>query len=86
MKDSCMKIYCPKCRYEPSAQDRWECSCGHTWNTFDTLGQCPECGEIWLDTQCPACGQWSKHCQWYHYQPPLPEKSLKKRKPKLEMA
>lgn len=63
-----MEIYCPKCNWEPHKQDRWGCSCGHSWNTFDTFGQCPACGKVWKDTQCLsfACLQWSKHHDWYH--------------------
>ena len=66
-----MKIYCPKCEWQPGAGDRWYCSCGHAWNTFDTQGRCPKCGKVWLDTQCLACHKWSKHHDWYHDLPPV---------------
>jgi hypothetical protein len=23
--------------------DKWFCTCGNEWNTFDTSGVCPEC-------------------------------------------
>ncbi|EIJ44058.1 hypothetical protein BegalDRAFT_3237 [Beggiatoa alba B18LD] len=65
-----LKVACPKCHYEPMSKDRWMCSCGHVWHTFDTLGQCPACGLIWFDTACPHCQQWSRHSQWYYWQPP----------------
>ena len=67
-----MKIYCPKCSWAPQASSKWSCAqCNTTWNTFDTQGQCPGCGHVWQDTQCPACGQWSKHHDWYHDLPPV---------------
>jgi hypothetical protein len=59
------RIRCPKCRWEPSAHDRWSCSCLHRWNTFDTRGICPGCSRQWHDTQCHRCEKWSKHEDWY---------------------
>lgn len=59
------KIRCPKCTWEPTAADRWWCTCGHTWNTFDTGGRCPGCHRQWLETQCRLCDEWSPHEQWY---------------------
>lgn len=61
-----VEIYCPKCHWEPRQNDRWSCGCGCVWNTFDTGGVCPDCGKAWEQTQCPACGCWSPHCDWYH--------------------
>lgn len=61
-----MEIYCPKCEWEPPPDARWRCSCGHRWHTFDTQGQCPECGKVWQKTQCLACSEWSPHHDWYH--------------------
>ena len=45
---------------------RWECTCHYVWNTFDSGGQCPGCGNIWYDTICLACDLWSPHAEWYH--------------------
>jgi hypothetical protein len=59
------KIRCPKCFWRPRKADRWVCLCGHAWNTFETRGRCPACGEQWDDTQCLACHQWSPHPLWY---------------------
>ena len=62
-------ISCPKCRWKPSANDKWQCSCGHVWNTFSTFGECPACAKKWLHTKCQtlkACGKWSPHIEWYH--------------------
>ena len=56
-----VEIYCPKCRWEPPPDARWECTCRHVWHTFDTGGQCPQCGKVWRDTMCLTCCQWSKH-------------------------
>ncbi|GAB4404346.1 MAG: hypothetical protein OHK0053_29830 [Microscillaceae bacterium] len=69
-----MKIYCPKCEWEPRPDDLWWCSkCSHEWHTFDTQGQCPNCKFIWKDTQCLSCHQWSRHHDWYHDLPPVEE-------------
>ncbi len=67
-----MKIYCPKCRWEPRPSDRWFCetACRCQWNTFDTGGVCPQCGKQWEETACPACGAWSRHADWYHEEAP----------------
>jgi hypothetical protein len=59
------RIRCPQCGWRPSRHDKWQCSCRHVWNTFDTRGRCPSCGKQWLDTQCPRCTQWSAHEAWY---------------------
>lgn len=58
-------IRCPKCRWRPGRGARWQCSCLHVWNTFDTRGVCPACSYAWQDTQCLACGRWSAHEAWY---------------------
>lgn len=70
-----MKIYCPKCGFEPTPDILWQCSpgCHHLWHTFDTRGQCPNCFKWWRDTQCPACALWSPHDDWYHDGPPVEE-------------
>jgi hypothetical protein len=58
-------IRCPLCGWVPRAEDRWSCRCGHSWNTFDTGGVCPNCLRKWEHTQCLACHQWSLHSDWY---------------------
>lgn len=58
-------IRCPKCGWKPRAEDCWCCDCGHRWNTFDTGGVCPGCQHQWKTTQCPQCGEWSPHSEWY---------------------
>lgn len=63
-----IRIRCPKCGWEPSRHDRWNCNpggCGHTWHTFDTHGVCPECGREWTQTACLSCSAWSPHDEWY---------------------
>ena len=66
-----MEIYCPECKWEPPSSARWTCECGHSWHTFDTQGQCPECGKVWRETQCHECHAWSPHHDWYHDLPPV---------------
>ncbi|RYD75769.1 MAG: hypothetical protein EOP84_17795 [Verrucomicrobiaceae bacterium] len=61
-----VKIYCPKCEWEPRQSSQWMCQCRHCWNTFDTGGVCPKCGKVWTETQCLACHKWSAHSDWYH--------------------
>ena len=61
-----IKIYCPKCSWEPEQASRWWCHCGFTWNTFDTGGVCPRCSKAWEETACLSCQAWSRHRDWYH--------------------
>ena len=59
------RIRCPMCGWTPDPGDRWMCSCGCSWNTFETRGRCPDCGRRWHQTQCLLCGEWSPHEDWY---------------------
>ena len=59
------RIRCPKCGWRPRAEDRWGCTCGHVWNTFDTGGVCPGCLYQWKVTQCLRCAEFSPHSDWY---------------------
>ncbi len=65
-----MHIACPQCGWEPDGGAYWSCHCGHRWNTFETAGRCPQCGQHWKDTQCVphkgGCWAWSPHIDWYH--------------------
>jgi hypothetical protein len=56
---------CPLCGWSPRKDDRWSCSCGHIWNTFDTGGVCPACAYQWTVTTCLSCEQRSPHSDWY---------------------
>ena len=60
-----IKIVCPKCEWEPAANDVWQCTCDHLWNTFETAAKCPACSKQWQDTQCHACRKYSPHIDWY---------------------
>jgi hypothetical protein len=62
-------IRCPKCLFSPPSDLRWNCRCGHVWNTFWTSGICPACHFQWEDTQCPDCGEMSEHRAWYISEP-----------------
>jgi hypothetical protein len=64
-----VEIFCPKCGWIPSADDRWACvpECGNKWNTFSTRGVCLRCGKQWKVTQCLSCREFSPHEDWYHY-------------------
>ena len=61
------RIRCPLCKWSPGNEDEWECSCGRSWNTFDTGGVCPGCLRQWESTQCLSCHGWSAHSAWYEY-------------------
>jgi hypothetical protein len=65
LDDRTPAIRCPKCGWRPGRADRWQCSCGHLWNTFETRGVCPACAKIWTETCCLACLRWSPHEEWY---------------------
>ena len=58
-------IRCPRCKWRPRKHDRWQCTCLHRWNTFDTRGVCPSCQFRWLETQCLSCLVMSAHEDWY---------------------
>lgn len=66
------RIRCPKCQWQPRAEDRWSCSCGFVWNTFDTAGICPSCAYQWPWTQCLRCHERSAHKDWYEGSSPEP--------------
>src|SRR5262245_9338704 len=59
------RILCPLCGWSPRKEDKWFCTCGNEWNTFDTGGVCPACPHQWSETQCLACSRWSPHSEWY---------------------
>lgn len=60
-------VRCPCCGWRPAKHDSWACNpgCGRAWNTFETGGECPDCGKRWGMTQCLHCGTWSRHEDWY---------------------
>lgn len=65
MSDQSNKIACPLCKWEPASQDKWYCTCGCIWNTFDTAAKCPKCSKQWKTTQCLVCHKHSPHEDWY---------------------
>ncbi len=77
------EIRCPKCNWMPGPGDRWECSCGNVWNTFETSGKCPACGKSWTDTQCcqkrvGGCHEFSPLIDWYRHLDKELQKELEK--------
>jgi citrate lyase gamma subunit len=61
------KIRCPLCGWQPVPGSVWTCSCGNTWDTFQTGGICPACLKQWDTTDCLGCSRTSPHSDWYHY-------------------
>jgi len=59
------RIRCPKWGWSPHSEDRWQCNCRFTWNTFDTGGVCPGCLYQWKVTECLRCHKFSAHSDWY---------------------
>jgi hypothetical protein len=59
------RIRCPLCGWSPRKEDKWFCTCGYEWNTFDTGGICPACLHQWTETQCLSCSGWAPHSDWY---------------------
>jgi hypothetical protein len=59
------RIRCPLCGWSPRKEDKWFCTCGNEWNTFDTGGVCPACLHPWTETQCLSCNRWSPHSDCY---------------------
>jgi hypothetical protein len=60
-----IKVECPKCEWQPDGKIYWKCSCGHSWNTFETRAKCPACNKQWETTRCPGCGKSTPHEEWY---------------------
>lgn len=64
-----LKIECPKCGWEPDGGAYWQCTCGHTWNTFATAARCPACKKQWEYTACiwhrGGCHAMPPHLDWY---------------------
>jgi hypothetical protein len=58
-------IDCPRCHWAPRQWDRWECECGHRWDTFATKGSCPRCHQPPRETECLCCGIVVPHASWY---------------------
>jgi len=62
------QIECPECHWNPNGEELWTCSCKHTWDTFTTQGECPNCLTKWEDTFCPICTSTNRHSDWYSNQ------------------
>ena len=85
-----VRIECPKCEWQPDGKVYWKCSCGHSWNTFETRAKCPACDKQWNTTRCPGCGHSTPHEEWY-VKTGMPEKNytaeqleLRKKKKRFE--
>lgn len=48
------RIHCPLCGWSPRKEDKWFCTCGNEWNTFDIrsgmrLGEAARRGSVRID-------------------------------------
>jgi len=76
-----IRIRCPRCDWEPDSGALWQwSSCGCTWDTFTTRGQCPDCSTRYKETAClklrGGCGEMSRHSDWYEYIEELPKSTF----------
>jgi Zn-dependent protease len=56
---------CPSCKTAPPLGALWRCGkCGNTFDTFLTLGTCPNCQAQFTATQCLDCGTSSQFANW----------------------
>jgi Zn-dependent protease len=56
---------CPECRSAPVIGSYWVCGqCRQPFDTFATLGRCPNCGVDYATAQCLDCGQSRPLGQW----------------------
>jgi hypothetical protein len=65
--DTRLQVACPECGWQPDENYSGQCTCGHSWNSFQTYGVCPSCATVWQETECPACKQSSQHEDWYTF-------------------
>ncbi|MHA1230528.1 MAG: hypothetical protein ACTSRP_12690 [Candidatus Helarchaeota archaeon] len=57
---------CPSCGWTPNKSAKWQCNkCNTIFNTFETGGICPQCGEFFKKTQCLFCGACYPFEDWY---------------------
>lgn len=56
---------CPSCKNAPPLGALWRCGkCGNTFDTFLTMGVCPNCQSQFAATQCLDCGTSSPFAHW----------------------
>jgi Zn-dependent protease len=56
---------CPVCHAAPPTGNFWHCSkCRQPFDTFGTLGFCPNCSTQYTNTSCPECGNMRPIVEW----------------------
>jgi len=64
---------CPSCHTAPPVGAFWACEkCRIGFDTFATLGACPQCGEKFPVTRCLDCGALHAMREWLLPPPRLP--------------
>ena len=64
---------CPSCHASPPVGAFWACEkCRIGFDTFETLGACPQCGEKFPVTRCLDCGALHAMREWLRPPPRLP--------------
>jgi hypothetical protein len=68
---------CPSCKTAPHIGPNWRCSdCTATFDTFETLGQCPTCGKKFAQTRCLNCGALHAVGEWAQLGPVLTQAAV----------
>jgi len=56
---------CPVCKAQPPVGNFWHCGkCRQPFDTFGTLGFCPNCSTQYNSTSCPKCGNLRPIVDW----------------------
>lgn len=66
-------VACPACQRPPPVGPFWLCAkCRTPFDTFDSHGACPQCGEQFHTTQCLDCGASRPWSEWIREPAPVP--------------
>lgn len=55
---------CPRCKAVPPVGPFWRCSCGQSFDAFESQGTCPHCSRSVAQISCAECNQSSPHASF----------------------